>query len=73
MANYTADTSFGDDANLIVWGHEHDCIEEAGAVPVTGKRYYISQPGSSIATSLAKGESIPKSVLLPHYSCRAIG
>lgn len=60
--NFTSEMCFGEEADLIVWGHEHDCIEKAAPVPVTGKRYYITQPGSSIATSLAKGESTPKYV-----------
>lgn len=54
------DTAFGDEAHLVVWGHEHDCIERATPQPVSGRPYYIVQPGSSIATSLAKGEAIPK-------------
>ena len=51
---------FDDSVDLVVWGHEHDCriIPE----PVAGKSYYITQPGSSVATSLADGESIEKSV-----------
>jgi len=49
---------FDDSVNLVVWGHEHDCRIEPE--PVTGKGYYITQPGSSVATSLADGESIPK-------------
>ncbi|KAI0634000.1 Metallo-dependent phosphatase-like protein [Trametes polyzona] len=53
---------FDDSIDLVVWGHEHDCriIPE----PVAGKRYYITQPGSSIATSLADGESLEKHVAL---------
>ncbi|KAJ3901154.1 Metallo-dependent phosphatase-like protein [Lentinula edodes] len=53
---------FDDSVDLVVWGHEHDCriIPE----PVAGKSYYISQPGSSVATSLADGEAIPKHVAL---------
>ncbi|RPD69197.1 DNA repair exonuclease [Lentinus tigrinus ALCF2SS1-7] len=53
---------FDDSIDLIVWGHEHDCriIPE----PVAGKRYYITQPGSSVATSLADGESLEKHVAL---------
>lgn len=53
---------FDDSIRLVVWGHEHDCriVPE----PVAGKNYYITQPGSSVATSLADGESIEKSV--PH-------
>lgn len=60
--NSVPDEAFGDEVNLVVWGHEHDCISQARPVPVTNRPYYISQPGSSIATSLAKGESIPKHV-----------
>ncbi|KAG6809018.1 meiotic recombination [Tricholoma furcatifolium] len=53
---------FDDSIDLVVWGHEHDCriVPE----PVAGKNYYISQPGSSVATSLADGESIEKHVAL---------
>lgn len=49
---------FDDSIDLVVWGHEHDCriIPE----PVAGKPYYITQPGSSVATSLADGESLEK-------------
>ena len=49
---------FDDSLNLVVWGHEHDCriVPEA----VAGKSYYITQPGSSVATSLADGESLEK-------------
>lgn len=55
---------FDDSVDLVVWGHEHDCriVPE----PVAGKPYYITQPGSSIATSLADGESIEKHVALLH-------
>ncbi|KAI6112394.1 Metallo-dependent phosphatase-like protein [Pisolithus croceorrhizus] len=53
---------FDDSVDLVVWGHEHDCriVPE----PIAGKPYYITQPGSSIATSLADGESIEKHVAL---------
>ncbi|PPQ77954.1 hypothetical protein CVT25_015429 [Psilocybe cyanescens] len=53
---------FDDNVDLVVWGHEHDCriIPE----PVAGKKYYITQPGSSVATSLADGEAIEKHVAL---------
>ncbi|KAF6751140.1 DNA repair and meiosis protein Mre11 [Ephemerocybe angulata] len=53
---------FDDSVDLVVWGHEHDCriVPE----PVAGKNYYITQPGSSVATSLADGESLEKHVAL---------
>ncbi|GAA5961380.1 hypothetical protein JCM21900_006686 [Sporobolomyces salmonicolor] len=60
--NSVPDEAFGDEVDLVVWGHEHDCISQARPVSVTNRPYYISQPGSSIATSLAKGEAIPKHV-----------
>ncbi|KAG8823390.1 meiotic recombination [Serendipita sp. 400] len=49
---------FDDMIDLVIWGHEHDCRIEPE--PVAGKRYFISQPGSTVATSLADGESLTK-------------
>jgi double-strand break repair protein MRE11 len=49
---------FDDSIKLVVWGHEHDCRIWPEAVE--GKPYYITQPGSSVATSLAPGEALPK-------------
>ncbi|WRT69415.1 DNA repair protein (mre11) [Kwoniella shivajii] len=51
---------FDDSIRLVVWGHEHDC--RITPEKVEGKDYWISQPGSSVATSLAPGEAIPKHV-----------
>ena len=55
---------FDDSVDLVVWGHEHDCriVPE----PVAGKNYYITQPGSSVATSLADGEAIEKYIISLH-------
>lgn len=49
---------FDDSIKLVLWGHEHDC--RIGPEQVEGKPYFISQPGSSVATSLAHGEALPK-------------
>lgn len=49
---------FDDNIDFVVWGHEHDCRVEPEEV--AGKRYRICQPGSSVATSLADGESLEK-------------
>ncbi|XP_017881711.1 double-strand break repair protein MRE11 [Ceratina calcarata] len=46
--------------HLVMWGHEHECRIDEEFVPQT--KYFITQPGSSIATSLCEGESIPKHV-----------
>ncbi|TIA89162.1 hypothetical protein E3P81_03065 [Wallemia ichthyophaga] len=51
---------FDDSISLVVWGHEHDCriVPET----VSEKPYRITQPGSSVATSLSEGEAVPKHV-----------
>lgn len=49
---------FDDSIDFVMWGHEHDCRIQPE--DVAGKRYQICQPGSSVATSLADGESIEK-------------
>ncbi|XP_054738689.1 double-strand break repair protein MRE11 [Anastrepha obliqua] len=46
--------------HLVVWGHEHDCHIEP---QFNAKRnFYVSQPGSSVATSFAEGEALKKHV-----------
>lgn len=44
--------------DLVVWGHEHDCQIEPVKNPETG--FYVMQPGSSVATSLIRGEAEPQ-------------
>ncbi|KAI0037063.1 Metallo-dependent phosphatase-like protein, partial [Vararia minispora EC-137] len=51
---------FDDSIDLVLWGHEHDC--RITPEIVAGKHYRICQPGSSVATSLAEGESLEKYV-----------
>ncbi|WCJ32108.1 Double-strand break repair protein MRE11 [Euphorbia peplus] len=48
--------------DFIVWGHEHECLIDPQEIP--GMGFHITQPGSSVATSLIDGESKPKHVLL---------
>ncbi|MQM07488.1 hypothetical protein Taro_040332, partial [Colocasia esculenta] len=48
--------------DFVVWGHEHECLIEPKEVP--GMGFHISQPGSSVATSLIDGEAKPKHILL---------
>ncbi|CAH7670955.1 Mre11 DNA-binding presumed domain-domain-containing protein, partial [Phakopsora pachyrhizi] len=62
LKNSVPENGFNDDLDLLIWGHEHDCLIQPEEVP--GKSYFISQPGSSIATSLAKGESLKKHVAI---------
>ncbi|KAI1634021.1 Metallo-dependent phosphatase-like protein [Biscogniauxia mediterranea] len=46
--------------DLVVWGHEHECLIDPRHNPETG--FHVMQPGSSIATSLVPGEAVPKHV-----------
>ncbi|KAI9365226.1 Metallo-dependent phosphatase-like protein [Pilaira anomala] len=44
--------------DLVVWGHEHECR----IYPEQYENFSITQPGSSVATSLSQGEAEPKHV-----------
>uniref|UniRef100_A0ACD6ABA2 Uncharacterized protein n=1 Tax=Avena sativa TaxID=4498 RepID=A0ACD6ABA2_AVESA len=48
--------------DLVIWGHEHECLVDPKEVPDMG--FHITQPGSSIATSLTSAEAKQKHVLL---------
>ncbi|KAK1067980.1 meiotic recombination, partial [Friedmanniomyces endolithicus] len=48
--------------DLVVWGHEHECILEPQTNAEQGFR--VIQPGSSVATSLMPGEAVPKKVAI---------
>ncbi|PWN37275.1 DNA repair exonuclease [Meira miltonrushii] len=59
---------FDDSVHLVVWGHEHEQLIKPQSVG--GKRYLISQPGSSVATSLCPGEAAEKQVAIIHVKGR---
>lgn len=46
--------------DLVVWGHEHECLIEPRYNPEMS--FWVMQPGSSVATSLMPGEAVPKQV-----------
>lgn len=46
--------------DLVVWGHEHECLVDPKQNPETG--FHVMQPGSSVATSLVAGEAVTKHV-----------
>lgn len=50
--------------DLVVWGHEHECI----ITPEwsSHEEFVILQPGSSVATSLCEGEGVTKHVGIVH-------
>lgn len=45
--------------DMVVWGHEHEC--KIDPIYNTEQGFYVIQPGSSVATSLSQGETVPKS------------
>jgi len=48
--------------DLVVWGHEHECLIDPRQNHETG--FHVMQPGSSVATSLVPGEAVPKHVAI---------
>ena len=46
--------------DLVVWGHEHECLVE----PTEYGDFMVSQPGSSVVTSLIEGEAKQKQVMI---------
>ncbi|TGJ85336.1 hypothetical protein E0Z10_g3415 [Xylaria hypoxylon] len=48
--------------DLVVWGHEHECLIDPRHNPETG--FHVMQPGSSVATSLVPGEAVAKHVAI---------
>ena len=56
--NYIPEQFLDNFIDLVIWGHEHECLID----PVWNgsQNFFISQPGSSIATSLSPGEAVPK-------------
>ncbi|KAJ2077668.1 meiotic recombination [Coemansia sp. RSA 988] len=48
--------------DLVIWGHEHQC--QVDPEYNHQKAFYVSQPGSSVATALSSGEAVAKHVAL---------
>ncbi|CZT45889.1 related to recombinational repair protein mus-23 [Rhynchosporium secalis] len=48
--------------DLVVWGHEHECLIDPRENPTMG--FHVMQPGSSVATSLVPGEAVSKHVAI---------
>ncbi|KAJ3258944.1 Double-strand break repair protein mre11a [Boothiomyces macroporosus] len=57
--NYIPDRFLDSFLNLCLWGHEHECLIEPQE---SVNNFFITQPGSSIATSLSEGESAQKHI-----------
>ncbi|KAL2840876.1 Mre11 DNA-binding presumed domain-containing protein [Aspergillus pseudoustus] len=48
--------------DLVIWGHEHECLINPKINPET--KFRVMQPGSSVATSLVPGEAVAKHVAI---------
>ncbi|KAI9594350.1 Mre11 DNA-binding presumed domain-containing protein [Syncephalis fuscata] len=59
-SNYIPEAFLDDLFHLVVWGHEHECLIDPDFNEI--QKFYVSQPGSSVATSLSEGESKRKFV-----------
>ena len=58
--NFIREEALPEFLDLVLWGHEHDCLIEP---ELNGKQnFYVSQPGSSVVTSLSEGEAKRKHV-----------
>ncbi|KAK2582334.1 hypothetical protein KPH14_004671 [Odynerus spinipes] len=66
QSDYVPENKLPPFLHLVIWGHEHECL--ITPEQVTDQAYYISQPGSSIATSLCESEAKPKYVGLLHVN-----
>lgn len=49
--------------NLVLWGHEHECRIKQERIEDL-RQTFITQPGSSVATSLCAGEAVDKHVAI---------
>ncbi|KAK9918573.1 hypothetical protein WJX75_005079 [Coccomyxa subellipsoidea] len=49
--------------DLVIWGHEHECLPDPVAAEADGT-FSILQPGSSVATALSEGEAKKKHVVV---------
>ncbi|KAK2752884.1 meiotic recombination [Arachnomyces sp. PD_36] len=57
---YLPENFLPDFMDLVIWGHEHECLIDPRLNPETN--FHVMQPGSSVATSLVPGEAVPKHV-----------
>lgn len=60
--SYLPENFLPDFLDLVVWGHEHECLIDPRFNPEMS--FHVMQPGSSVATSLVPGEAIPKHVAI---------
>lgn len=66
--SYLPENMLPDFLDLVVWGHEHECLIDPQRNPETG--FHVMQPGSSVATSLCPGEAAAKHVAILNITGR---
>lgn len=59
---YLPENFLPDFLDVVVWGHEHECLIDPKYNPEMG--FHVMQPGSSVATSLCPGEAVTKQVAI---------
>lgn len=59
---YLPENFLPDFLDLVVWGHEHECLIDPRLNPEMS--FHVMQPGSSVATSLVPGEAVAKHVAI---------
>ncbi|XP_006821584.2 double-strand break repair protein MRE11-like [Saccoglossus kowalevskii] len=70
QTNYIPEQFLDDFIDLVIWGHEHECRIDPEWNGL--QNFFVSQPGSTIATSLSEGESKQKHVGLVRVRERAM-
>lgn len=58
--NFIPEQFLDDFIDLVIWGHEHEC--KIAPTKNEQQMFYVSQPGSSVVTSLSPGEAVKKHV-----------
>ena len=66
--NYVHECMLDNFLDFVVWGHEHECL--ITPQPSSVGEFYISQPGSSVATALSEGEAKKKFVCEFFSNCQ---
>ena len=72
--NYIPESFLPSFLDLVIWGHEHECLIDPQERRNSGttdddSTVFIMQPGSSVVTSLSEGEVKQKWVMIMCGSC----
>ena len=62
--NYVSPAHLPHFLDLVCWGHEHECLITPQPAIEAADAFLVSQPGSSVVTSLIEGEASRKKVML---------